>query len=75
MVRALVQHEVEYKTDRDGMASVVGTHRSKGGHEVKEITFFYSHMEDGCAVCRVSSGDTFKVKPVGHRDYEYITTG
>lgn len=71
MPRILVSHEVRRNANEDVVGIAFRKHAGRG--VVHDVVHTYLHKEDGHDVVRISTGDTWKCKWVGHPDYEYVT--
>lgn len=69
--RVLIQHEVNYNGRGDVNGIRFRKHAGRG--VITNVVHSYIHKEDGYPVVRLGSGDIWKVKPISHPEYEFVT--
>ena len=68
--RVFVQHEPRH----NGNGDVTGVVFRKHGHVIQDVHQQYLHRDaHGFKVIKTSSGDTWSVRPVNHKDYQFVT--
>lgn len=69
--RVLVRHEPR----RNSKGDVTGVTQRQNGHAIADVEVEYLHTDNGNRIIRTRAGDTWAVRAVDHKDYQFMTVG